>query len=85
MFFTKAGKIIAWLGTVFGFIAFVAGHEVSINSTASMFAEMLSLDTPQRAAAQSKVFRGQGATVLFYSLLLGILSEISRSVAGRKP
>jgi hypothetical protein len=83
MFFTKTGRIVAWIGTVLGFIVIVTGYEIDINGTASIFADVLPIATPQRAAAQSDVFRHQGAVVLFCGLVLGILTEISRSVSAR--
>jgi hypothetical protein len=81
MFFTKAGRVVAWIGTVLGFVVMLTGYEIDINGTASIFADMLPIATPERAAAQSDVFRHQGAVVLFYSLVLGVLCDISRSAA----
>lgn len=83
MFFTKAGRVVAWFGTVLGFVVMLTGYEIDINGTASIFADVLPIATPERAAAQSDVFRYQGAVVLFCGLVLGILTEISRSVSGR--
>lgn len=83
MFFTKAGRVVAWIGTVLGFLVMLTGYEIDINGTASIFADILPIATPERAAAQSDVFRHQGAVVLFCGFALGILTEISRSVAGR--
>ena len=83
MFFTKAGRIVAWIGTVLGFLVMLTGYEIGINGTASIFADVIPIATPQRATAQSEVFRHQGAVVLFCGLVLGILTEISRSVSGR--
>lgn len=83
MFFTKAGRVVAWIGTVLGFVAMLTGYEIDINGTASIFADMLPISTPERAEAQGDVFRHQGAVVLFCGLVLGILTEISRSVASR--
>jgi hypothetical protein len=83
MFFTKAGRVIAWIGTVLGFLVMLTGYEVDINGTASLFADVLPIATPERAAAQSDVFRNQGAVALFCGLVLGILTEISRSVSGK--
>lgn len=83
MFFTKAGRVVAWIGTVLGFLVMLTGYEIDLNGTASVFADILPIATPQRAAAQSDVFRHQGAVVLFCCLALGVLTEISRSVSGR--
>lgn len=83
MFFTKAGRVVAWIGTVLGFVVMLTGYEIDINGTASIFADMLPISTPERAEAQGDVFRHQGAVVLFCGLVLGILTEISRSVASR--
>lgn len=84
MFFTKSGRIVAWIGTVLGFLCMLTGYEIDINGTASIFADVLPIATPQRAATQSDVFRDQGAVVLFCGLVLGILTEISRSVANHR-
>ena len=83
MFFTKAGRAIAWIGTVLGFLVMLSGYEIGINGTTSIFAELLPIVTPERADAQGDVFRHQGAVVLFCGLVLGILTDISRSVSGR--
>lgn len=83
MFFTKAGRIVAWIGTVLGFLVMLTGYEIAINGTASIFSGVLPIPTPQRAAAQGDMFRHQGAVVLFCGLVLGILTEISRSVSDR--
>lgn len=82
MFFTKAGRIVAWIGTVLGFLAMITGYEIDINQTASIFADVLPIETAQKAEAQGDVLRQQGATILFCGLILGILTEISRSVVG---
>ena len=83
MFFTKAGRIAAWIATMLGFLVMLTGYEIDMNGTASVFGDVLTIATPQRAAAQSNVFTHQGAVVLFCGLVLGILTEISRSVSGR--
>lgn len=84
MFFTEASRIVAWIGAVLGLLVTSMGYEISINRTASIFVDVLPyLTTPQRAAEQGDVFRDQGSVVLFYSLVLGVLTEISRSVSGR--
>lgn len=83
MFFTKAGGVVAWIGTVLGFLGMLAGYEVDINGTASIFAEVLPISTPERAEAQGDAFRYQGAMLLFCGLVLGILTEISRSISGK--
>ena len=83
MFFTTAGRVVAWIGPVLGFVVMLTGYEIDINGTASIFADMLPISTPERAEAQGDVFRHQGAVVLFCGLVLGILTEISRSVVSR--
>lgn len=81
MFFTAVGRVVAWIGTVFGFLTMLTGYEVDINGTASIFADILPISTPERAEAQGDVFRKQGALALFCGLVLGILTEISGSVS----
>lgn len=82
MFFTNAGRVVAWIGTVLGFLGMLAGYEIDINGTASIFADVLPISTPERAEAQGDTFRHQGAMLLFCGLVLGILTEISRSISG---
>lgn len=81
MFFTKAGAIVAGIAMVLGMMSLVLGHEVRFNQTESIFAEVLRIDSVQKAAAQSKLSISQGYIMLFRGLVLGILTEISRSVA----
>lgn len=83
MSFTKAGRVVAWIGTVLGFLGMLAGYEVDINGTASIFADFLPISTPERADAQGDAFRHQGAILLFCGLILGILTDISRSISGK--
>lgn len=83
MFFTQVGRVAAWISAVLGFLVMLIGYEIDINGTKSIFADIFPIATPQRAAAQSSVFRNQGAVVLFCGLVLGILTEISRSVSSR--
>ncbi|WP_134078207.1 hypothetical protein [Rhodovulum visakhapatnamense] len=83
MFFTRVGRIVAWIGAVVGFLIVIQGYEVQINQTASVAANILPIDTAQKASAQAKAFISQGYVVLFCALVLGILTEISRSVARR--
>lgn len=84
MFFTNVGRFAAWAGFVLGIVAVVLGSEIQMNQTGSAFADFLGLDTTQKARAQSKVFLSQGYFTLFCSLVLGILTEISRSLASKK-
>lgn len=81
MFFTKAGAIVAGIAIVLGIMSLVLGYEVGFNQTESIFAEAFRIDSVQKAAAQSKLSISQGYIVLFCGLVLGILTEISRSVA----
>lgn len=64
-------------------MSLLPGYEVAFNQTASTLAEVIGIDCARKAAAQSKPFIHQGAVALFCALALGILNEISRSVAGR--
>jgi len=83
MFFTNFGKAIAWLATVLGLLAVVAGYEFDINQAESVVADMLNIDATQWNGKQGKVFREQGSIMLFCGLVLGVLCEISRSAAKR--
>lgn len=81
MFFTKVGVIVAWIAMVLGVLTLVLGYEVGINQTGSIFADAFRIDSVQKAAAQSKLSISQGFIVFLCGLVLGILTEISRSVA----
>lgn len=83
MFFTNAGAVIAWICAIMGFMGLLAGYEVRFNGTASIFSDMLSFSTAQKAHVQGKVFISQGSAMLFCGLVLGVLTEISRSLAAR--
>ncbi|MES2847378.1 MAG: hypothetical protein V4747_20350 [Pseudomonadota bacterium] len=83
MFFTNFERAVAWLVTVLGFLGVVAGYEFDINQAGSVAADMLGIDASQWNGKQGKVFREQGYLLLFCGLVLGILTEISRSVSGR--
>lgn len=83
MFFTKAGSYVAWLGVVLGVFTMLTGYEVSWNGTASLFADFLPIDTARKAAVQSRVFINQGSIAIFCGLVLGVLTEISYSLAAR--
>lgn len=80
MFFTKAATIVAWLATVLGFLVVLTGCEISFQATESMFADIMRIHTEQRAVLQAGTFINQGAAVLLCGLVLGVLTEISRSV-----
>lgn len=81
MFFTKTGAIVAGIAMVLGVLSLILGYEVGFNQTESIFAEAFRIDSVQKATAQSKLSISQGYIVLFCGLVLGILTEISRSVA----
>lgn len=83
MIFTKAEGGVAWFGTVLGFIDMLTSDEIGINGTASIFVDVLPIASLERVGAQSDVFRHQAAVMLFCGLVLGILTEISRSVFGK--
>lgn len=81
MFFTIFGRAVAWLATVVGITAVVAGYEFDINQAESVVADMLNINASQWNGKQGKVFREQGFIMLFCGLVLGVLCDISRSVA----
>jgi hypothetical protein len=83
MFFTKVGRIAAWIATVVALMSIVLGYAIGWSGTDSILAEPFRIDSPQKAAAQSKLSLSQGYALLFCGLILGILSEISESMAGR--
>jgi len=82
MFFTKVGVIVAWIAMVLGVLTLMLGYEVGINQTGSIFADAFRIDSVQKAETQSKLSISQGYIVFLCGLVLGILTEISRSVAG---
>jgi hypothetical protein len=81
MFFTNAGRIAAWAASSLALLSIFMGYEIGWNQTDSILADAFRIDSAQKAAAQSKLSLSQGYTVLFCGLVLGILTEISRSVA----
>ncbi|WP_167850933.1 hypothetical protein [Tabrizicola caldifontis] len=83
MFFTKAGRIAAWIATVVALMSIALGYAIGWGGTDSVLAEAFRIDSPQKAVAQSKLSLSQGYALLFCGLVLGILSEISESIAGR--
>jgi len=83
IFFTKAGRVVAWFVTVAGIFSMLAGYEIQLMGTGSVFADYIPyITTPQRAAEQGQHSVEQGVVALFYGLALGILTEISRAVSG---
>lgn len=77
MFFTKAGRIVAWLAFGLGVIRFVMGYAVALSGDQSLAPEYLGTKTSGQAIDQ-----GQWAILL--GIGLGILTEISRSAARPK-
>lgn len=55
MFFTKAGRIAAWIATVLAVLSIFIGYAIESGGTDSMLAEALRIDSAQKAAAQSKL------------------------------
>ncbi len=84
MFFTKVGRIAAWIATVVALMSIVLGYAIGWGGTDSILAEAFRIDSAQKAAAQSKLSLNQGFALLFCGLVLGILTEISESMAGRR-
>jgi hypothetical protein len=84
MFFTKAGRIAAWLATVVALMSIALGYAIEWGGAETALAEAFRIDSAQKAAAQSKLSLSQGYALLFCGLVLGILAEISESVAGRR-
>ena len=83
MFFTNFGRAIAWLATILGIISVVAGFEIDIKQAESVVADMLNVNANQWNGKQGKVLREQGFAVLFCGVILGVLCDISRSVANK--
>lgn len=83
LFFTSAGAVVAWICAVMGFLGLLAGYEITFSGTASIFSGILPIDTDQKAYVQGRLLVRQGALMLFCGLVLGILTEVSRSLAAR--
>jgi hypothetical protein len=81
MFFTKLGRIVAWIATVSAALSIFIGYEIQWNQADSFVASLLSIDSPEEARAQYRTSLSQGYVVLLCGLVLGILAEISLSVA----
>ena len=75
MFFTQAGRVVAWLAFIFGALRVVMGFAFAGNGAAA--ARYLGSGTTGEAI-------DQGLLTMVFAIGLGILSEISRSVAKRE-
>ena len=76
MFFTKAGKILAWLSIIAGIGIMVLGA-----FTSAHFAEN---DQKEVLAHWFREFFQPGVYLIFSGVGLGVLSEISGAVRGNK-
>ena len=47
MFFTKLGRVIAWIATVSAALSIFIGYEIQWNQADSFVASLLSIDSPE--------------------------------------
>ena len=76
MFFTKVGRGVAWLAFGFGVLRVVTGFAVAYSGDQSLAPEYLGTKTSGQAI-------NQGQWAILFGIGLGILTEISQSVALR--
>lgn len=77
MFFTRAGRVVAWLALVLGVLRAAAGFGVGMSENyEALAARYLGSTTPGEAI-------DQGLMLLAFGIGLGVLTEISLSL--RKP
>ncbi len=74
MFFTKAGAVIAWLAFIFGVLDAVVGFAIAFWGADASATEILRGRTTGQVIDRGLYWAGVG-------IVLGILTEISRSVA----
>ena len=75
MFFTKAGRVIAWLALIFGVARIALGLVVAQSGDPSLASRYLGSGTSGQAI-------DQGLYVLIFGIIVGVLTDISRSLAG---
>lgn len=76
MFFTRAGQIVAWLAFIFGVSLALMGLSLRLNGD-----EALIVQTLGRRTTGSTIDKGVYLAV--FGIVVGILTDISRSVAGQ--
>ena len=77
MFFTKAGRVIAWLALILGIAQIAMGLIVAQSGDPSLASRYLGSGTPGHAI-------DQGLYVLIVGIVVGVLTEISGSLAGNR-
>ena len=75
MFFTKAGQVIAWLAVVFGGLRIALGFGLAGGNPAAAQRYLGSATTGDAI--------DQGLMLVVFGIAIGILTDISRSVAAK--
>ena len=76
MFFTKAGRVVAWLALTFGIARIAIALIVIQSGDPSLVPRYLGSGTTGQAI-------DQGFYVLIFGIVLGVLTDISRSLANK--
>lgn len=77
MFFTQAGRVVAWLAFIFG------GLRVALSLAVAFFGnEAMAMEYFGKLTSGQSIDRG--IYTMIFGIGLGILTEISRSVAKRE-
>ena len=74
MFFTKAGRVVAWLALIFGGARIAIALIVVQSGDPSLAPRYLGSGTTGQAI-------DQGLYVLIFGIVIGVLTDISRSLA----
>jgi hypothetical protein len=73
MFFTRAGRVVAWLAIIFGVLRIALALFVVQSGDPSLVPRYLGSGTTGQAI-------DQGLYVLIFGIVVGVLTDISRSV-----
>jgi amino acid permease len=74
MFFTKAGRVVAWLAIIFGCLRIALALFVVQSGDPNLVPRYLGSGTTGQAI-------NHGFYVLIFGIVIGVLTDISRSVA----
>lgn len=77
MFFTQAGRVVAWLAFIFGLLDAVAGFAIAFLGNDATATEYLRGRSTAQVIDRGLYWAGVG-------IVLGILTEISRSLAPKE-
>jgi hypothetical protein len=77
MFFTTVGRVVAWLALIFGTARIAMAVLVVQSGDSSLVPRYLGSGTTGQAI-------DQGVYVLIFGIVIGVLTDVSRSLAGKR-